>query len=546
MFEIKTLSAMEKVFPDREQMLTESAGSAFRNEIFHFGFAIGYTADDDTVATGCRIVFGGVLAPFVQCFRVENVPAGRAAYKENVDDYYLSREPGLYPDVLRPISDRPEYFMPDSRTGYLVEIGGDLPVGRHKLTISLVGAAGETLAGGEYTLDVLDECLPESGLIVTQWIHFDCIAKAHNVPVFSDAFYKVCEEYFRTAVKYGQTMIMVPLFTFALDTVPGGERDTFQTVKVRIRDGKYEFDFSETEKFMEFALACGFGYFEMSHLFSQWGAKAAPKIIAEVNGEEKKIFGWETDSAGKEYSAFLQAFLPQLVAMLRRHGWDKRTFVHLSDEPQGDDLERYGILSKFVKKYLDGIPVLDALSYYVALDRGDVDKPAVTTSSAGYFIERGRRDIMVYYCSAQTGEYLSNRLLAMPGQRTRVIGFQLYETGVQGFLHWGFNFYNSTGCVFAIDPYKITDAAGWVAGDPFVVYPSGEGVLPSLRLIEFADGLSDYRALKLLEEKRGKQFALSVLHAAGIEGFTQYPRSAARHSALRAEINRLITETSRS
>lgn len=541
MLEIKTLSAMEKVFPDREPTLYESEGSAFRNEIFHFGFTVEYETEDDAVVSGCRLVFGGPLAPNVRCFRVESVPAGRAAYKGNSDDYYISHEPGMYPDVLRPIGDRPEYFMPNSRTGYIAELSGRLPAGRNEITVSLVGAAGETLASGKYTLDVIDEDLPDSGLIVTQWIHYDCIAKAHGVPVFSDAFYKVCEAYFRTAVKYGQTMVMVPLFTFALDTLQGGERETFQTVKVKIRDGRYEFDLSETEKFMQFALDCGFCYFEMSHLFSQWGAAAAPKIVAEENGEIKKIFGWETDSSGKEYLEFLDAFLPQLTAMLRRRGWDKITFFHLSDEPHGDALGRYGALAEFVKARIGGMPVMDALSQYDFFDRGYVDMPAVATNHCEDYFAHGKRDILAYYCCVQTGGYLSNRLLAMPGQRTRVIGFQLYETGVKGLLQWGFNFYNSLGSVFALDPYRITDGAGWVAGDPFVVYPCGEGVLPSLRLVDFADGINDYRALKLLEQKRGRGCALAVLHEAGIEGFATYPHSAARHTAVRAAINALIT-----
>jgi len=40
----------------------------------------------------------------------------------------------------------------------------------------------------------------------------------------------------------------------------------------------------------------GIQCFEIAHLFTQWGAKHAPKIMATVDGEYRKIFGWETDS----------------------------------------------------------------------------------------------------------------------------------------------------------------------------------------------------------------------------------------------------------
>ena len=37
---------------------------------------------------------------------------------------------------------------------------------------------------------------------------------------------------------------------------------------------------SKLEKFVELARGCGIKYFEMAHLFSQWGAKCAPKIVS--------------------------------------------------------------------------------------------------------------------------------------------------------------------------------------------------------------------------------------------------------------------------
>ena len=47
----------------------------------------------------------------------------------------------------------------------------------------------------------------------------------------------------------------------------------------------------------------------MSHLFSQWGARYAPKVVAsvaEAGGEMQKIFGWHTPATG-EYTQFLES-----------------------------------------------------------------------------------------------------------------------------------------------------------------------------------------------------------------------------------------------
>ena len=60
----------------------------------------------------------------------------------------------------------------------------------------------------------------------------------------------------------------------------------------------------------------GIKYFEISHLFTQWGVKAAPKVMATVDGEYKQIFGWDTVSTSDEYRAFLRQFLTEMHHIL--------------------------------------------------------------------------------------------------------------------------------------------------------------------------------------------------------------------------------------
>ena len=75
-------------------------------------------------------------------------------------------------------------------------------------------------------------------------------------------------------------------------------------------------------------LKCGIKYFEHSHLFTQWGAKASPKIIADTESGKKRIFGWETDSRSEEYKRFLREYLKALMPFLKRLGIKSNTFFH--------------------------------------------------------------------------------------------------------------------------------------------------------------------------------------------------------------------------
>jgi hypothetical protein len=129
----------------------------------------------------------------------------------------------------------------------------------------------------------------------------------------------------------------------------------------------------------------------------------------------------------------------------------------------------------------------------------------------------------------------------MPSQRTRVLGLQLYETNVNGFLHWGFNFYNSGLSYAEIDPYAVTNAGGaFPPGDGFIVYPSGNGVNLSLRSEIIGMGFEDYDLLYTLEKKIGKEKVQEMLKNEGVSGYTVYPRDAAWHTEFIEKVKRLL------
>lgn len=77
----------------------------------------------------------------------------------------------------------------------------------------------------------------------------------------------------QTAVDNGINMNLTPIFTPPLDTEIGSERPTVQLVGISKDESGYTFDFEKLKKWINMALECGIEYFEMAHLFSQWGAK---------------------------------------------------------------------------------------------------------------------------------------------------------------------------------------------------------------------------------------------------------------------------------
>ena len=123
----------------------------------------------------------------------------------------------------------------------------------------------------------------------------------------------------------------------------------------------------------------------------------------------------------------------------------------------------------------------------------------------------------------------------------RVLGFQLYESGVKGYLHWGYNFYNTRNSTAHVNPYKETEAgAEFPAGDAFIVYPGAGGkVEESIRLIAFHQAQTDLRALTALAEKTSYDHVMEL-----IEGdlhtpitFDSFPLSEYYYINLRNKVN---------
>ena len=134
-----------------------------------------------------------------------------------------------------------------------------------------------------------------------------------------------------------------------------------------------------------------------------------------------------------------------------------------------------------------------------------------------------------------------NRFIVQPGYRTRILGTLLYRYQLDGFLHWGYNFYHSQFSTRSIDPYLCTDADGaFPSGDPFLVYPGRDGIPEeSQRMMLMDEAMSDLCALKLLEQMAGKETAYRCLEVQEGEelNFEKYPRRISYLTRMREKVN---------
>lgn len=528
---MKLMSSLEKLYDSDKMPDNEYRGfSMLRNEKKSFQLAV----DSDSDAETELIIEGGIKG--IRAYTVEHVKSELPMDKKKADNYYRFSKSGYYPDLLLPVDGKVRLKKGINVIWFEIDAQLNDP-GKYKVDIKLDDEAASL------DVEIIAAELDFKDFAYTCWFHTDCLMSYYDFEAFSDEYWRVTENFLRTACEYGMNCVLTPIFTPPLDTAVGGERPTVQLVDVTLSDGRYSFNFDKLTRWIEMAQSCGVRCFELAHFFTQWGARRAPKIMATVDGEYKKIFGWETKAMSKEYKKFLLEFSIELKKYLEDKNLKDKVLIHVSDEPNFSMISSYSKASKYINKLFDGYKIVDALSDYWFYKLKIVKNPIPANDHIDKFL--GNVDnLWVYYCSAQKNHCVANRFFCNDSIRTRIIGYQMFKFDIIGFLQWGYNFYYTRLSKAKINPFEVTDAGKqFPSGDSFIVYPAKDGTAyHSIRLKVFYDALQDMAALNTLEKLTDKNTCLDIIEQKGKFDLTfrEYPHSDEWLLDTREEINALI------
>lgn len=535
---IKQFSSLENILSGEDMNKKElNEATVLKGEHFSYQVALYHKGGNIENRNMLRISVDSPIKDFVKVYAVKNVVAD-FPHPEINDEDYIFHTPSLFPDLLVPIDNQNGYASEvNTMSVFWVEVcvKDDYFTGNIPINFNITGFNYKTADRIEtidfekkavMNLNIIPFKMPQQEIKFTQWFHVDCIADAHGEDIYTERHWVLIEKYMKMAREIGINMILTPVITPPLDTAPGTSRPITQLVKIEKSEKGYIFDFSLLHRYISLAKKCGMEYYEISHFFSQWGSRFAPNIEVFENGEKKLMFGWHIKSDDLLYENFLKSFIPALLEELRKENILENCYFHISDEPSETHLLHYEYASNLLKPLLGDCRIMDALSHYEFYEKGLVDNPVCTIDYIEPFIEKKVNGLWAYYCCAQR-EKVSNRFIAMTRQRNRIIGFQLYKYGIEGFLHWGYNFYYSQYSFYGINPFLTTSSDGiFSSGDAFSVYPGKNGPLLSIRAFIFREALEDIAICRLLEEKIGKENVIKLIEEeAGMEiTFKEYPK----------------------
>ena len=493
------------------------------------------------------------LKEYVRLFHVQDAVMDTTT-TEGVpqDDDYLTLTPGGMPDILVPqeqnVCNLAACVGKPTVLWVRLDVPRDLAAGDYSVrlvfTLGENGSPNETVAESNMTVTVLSAQITEQQTKYTRWFYLDCIATAHNVPIFSEEHWALIEKYIAAAADLGITMLLVPTHTPPLDTREGITRPCVQLVDIEKQGDTYHFGFEKFRRYIALAQKYGIRYFETAHMFSQWGAKYAPNIMVRENGVESYLFGWHVAANDPRYIAFLKQYIAAIAAEVQALGIAGETYFHISDEPNIHTMDTYKTAADILHPLLGVSKSMDALSDYAFYERGLVKCPVTSVHQIHEFLKHDIPEQWVYYCCGPQSVFI-NSLMAMPSRRVRILGFLMYKYAIKGFLHWGFNFYNGCCSQYEINPYQTTSADGaFPSGDPFIVYPAPNGVYTSIRGEMTFAAMQDIEICRTLEARIGREAVVQMIdQAAGGElRFDKYPKNDAYILSLREAMLQKIAE----
>jgi len=343
----------------------------------------------------------------------------------------------------------------------------------------------------------------------TNWFSLEVMAQRHGLEPWSKPHWRMIRRYAELMAHARQNAFWVPLNT------------VFQTTKT----GPV-LDAARLRRMVRTFTDGGMYYIEGGHLGS--------RTTSEWHCPTFSVGLTKNLATSVEGNVDIACIAKQLMTEIERNGWRDRWIQHVADEPIAENASDYRIFAGMVRKYMPGIPILDATMYEGLVGSVDAWCPQAQEYQRHrkrFEALRGLGDkVWFYTCCFPGGPWL-NRLLDMELLRPALLGWgaALYE--LDGFLHWGLNHYRP-----GQDPFEnsVVDHGGGnrlPAGDTHVVYPGKDGPWSSLRLEAQREGCEDYELLRKLRQREPK--AATAIIRRAFRGFDKYTKNVRTFRAAR-------------
>ena len=229
--------------------------------------------------------------------------------------------------------------------------------------------------------------------------------------------------------------------------------------------------------------------------------------VAYMNGGDVYVMTIERDGSGNTIlkeriagstaaNAFLQQYLQALRSHLEAKGWLGKFYMQIADETLAADRAEWLQIAYLVPtdvKILDTFYVSAGVNVYAGLI--DVWVPWIDVyeanqASRDYYDKRQsvNGDKKWFYTFGEDAADRVNRLIDGPAYKSRLVFWYAALRNMDGYLHWGYNWWSPK------DTYH---------GDAWLVYPDAatKGVKTTIREQNQRDGVEELEVFRLLKAR---------------------------------------------
>ena len=369
-----------------------------------------------------------------------------------------------------------------------------------KPTMVRITAAADAKPGryefGPLKLTVLDRVLPpakEWKYFLDLWQHPWAVARYFGVEPFSPEHYAKMEPVWRNLAECGCKALTVTL----LD-LPWNHQcyDGYYSMVGRVKkaDGKWEFDYSLFDGYVEFGRRCGLGPDIACYTMCPWRYRVTWREEVTGNGEQGTVERRAKMLPGTpEFEEYWGPFLVDFAGHLKEKGWFDDAYIAM-DERSPEDVRK---ISDLIQKYAPGMKIAicgktkPSLFDGIKIENfclGLLHLRSDFLAELAPRREKGYKTTFYVCCTAAH----PNTFVDSPVDEGFWLGAYPVMVGFDGFLRWAANSWPE-------DPYKDTSfkSEQWKAGDTFLIYPNGE---LSSHLISLRSGVVAAEKMRIMRE----------------------------------------------
>ncbi len=355
-------------------------------------------------------------------------------------------------------------------------------------------------------LNVADDVLPEPKdwkFHLDLWQNPYSVARYHGLELWSPEHFDAMRPVMKMLAEAGQKVVTATILDRPWD---GQTEDAFGSMvkKTKYADGRWEYDFSIFDKWVEFMFSMGIDKQINCYSMIPW------KLSFDyINGDTQQVEYINAAPGSKEYAYYWDNFIRAFARHLKEKGWFEKTMIAMDERSPEDMLLALDVIRSADPDFKVSLagnyhPELkDIVSDYSLAIRQDFPKDVLATRKS-----KGMKST-IYTCCA---EAKPNLFVVSDPHEPVWLGIYAAANGYDGYLRWAYNSWTK-------DPLKDARFRTWPAGDCFVVYPEGRSSVHFEKLIE---GIQDYEKILILKarwEAEGNTEKLSLLNSA-LSAFT--------------------------